>query len=258
MAFERYVGDAHELMSSIPYDEPVREQAEYLLNILAGYARQATTTNLIDFKLSEGTLEFDPRKNFAVAEVPSKELVDPSSPLAGLVNGKILEMVIYEPFKTMVLPPWSTQTRLGNGALILHSLQHIADPQTAMLMHTLHSDQLAEIHGQRERHAYTLQEAILHAVDGSDYDKYVESLPIILDVVPIDDGTHNVSWKIIDLPSHEPPKDTLTHTMWEEGGMSPAVLAAVGVYSFILSRTKDLPVSKVDRIIGNILNLAHK
>lgn len=254
MFYDHWVADAEALVGQLPSSEFARTRSDYLLHGLGVTAVVGNTPDLRSFywTLPDSIQSGD--RFFIVAEAPSPEDIDMTSPLAGIATGQTIEAVVKQDgLRVMILPKHDPAKKNGNGLVILHVMQHIAEPYEGFPGPDI-TDPVENL-GMCEIRAYGLNEAVITAIDGSDYEKYVKDLSIDVSITPLNNGAYR--YQTIGVPGSmrvRPPKDTFMDTCWGEGGLSRGILHSTAVTRTILDQTIGSPVAKSRRLVAHMLN----
>ena len=120
----------------------------------------------------------------------------------------------------LTLPTHDADKQCGNASILLHELEHVTEKKQGLSMMPI---------GIRERRAYQTNQDILTALDGSDFQRYIDTWPVDFTHTPaLDRGVSSASLAFRDDICPEPPRETFAYDMWKEDGMSRQTLQSVG------------------------------
>lgn len=116
----------------------------------------------------------------------------------------------------LVLPTHQPGKVLGNGLILLHELEHVTEKDEGVAF----PDSL----GASERHAYGQNIDILTTLDGSDFNKFIDTWPVTFST----DGTECAAITFHDTDCPVPPRGTYAYDLWAENGTSRTILQSIG------------------------------
>lgn len=227
MNVERWKADAELVAANIPSDSPIIDRVHYLLDQV--FARG----KVVDHEHFTQLLPLDsPGLGFVITD---RDLLRRSPTKLGAMARQLsgVAFVGHGPNvpSVMAIPKHNPYTPFGNGHILLHELEHITEPEAGLTGNSTL--------GQRERRAYATNIAILRSIDGSDFEKYLDNwLVAYTEYIGSTNTAADIKFQEEDCP--EPPKETFTHALWDEGDISRRMLLSVGRMGVMENLTTNL------------------
>lgn len=250
-AYPEWIKDADRLLACVPPDDPIRTRCQYLVDTVA---RRGVPVETDDMRHLRVPARYRQRENFKVIEVP--EGLDPAKTppgTANLVLGKTIEQVnIDENFQAMFLQRHSQERPMGNGMILLHALEHITEVEDGFPYQS--PDMELESYGTRERRAYATNKNILEGVDGSDWQRYCDSLPFSVTIDYEDNGAYTAGIDTRGFGHVAPPAETLMYDLWTENQRSRSILRNTVLCSLLVQHTLSDAEHVTDTLIAHELS----
>lgn len=237
---DRWITDTEQLISALPQDSLISSRADYLLDKLLGGCVEvdASVFSAPSFDTPKGTALLVTRKDL-LAEEPSKlgELARRLPGNAFIAHGTGVPSVI-------ALLEHDPGAPNGNGHVLLHEIEHFTELENGLI---ISSDTL----GARERRAYQINTRIMEALDGGDFDRYVDAWPVDF-TASSEENSIAAEIRFHDEACPEPPKDTFTHELWREGLKSQQLLQSTGRMAVLEHVAIGLPEALIDQLAGGL------
>ncbi|MDB5185289.1 MAG: hypothetical protein JWN38_1097 [Candidatus Saccharibacteria bacterium] len=247
MILGSWARDAEKLVSYLPSDELVAQRADYLLSqvLPRSVPVKASFFDQTAFPaLPPNAFLAADRQDLAGSRSKLGQIAVSLPGVAFVAHGEGVPSVL-------ALPVHDPSRRFGNGSILLHELMHITENEVGLTTAS---------HGRRERRAYQMNTDILSALDGTDFQTYLDNWPVQFtqSTTPVTSQTTQISVDILfhDMTCPVPPKETFAHEMWKEDGTSRQVLQHIGRASVFEKLTMGLEDSLVNILADDLHDLS--
>lgn len=234
MILKGWTSDAERLMAELPPSAAVTERVGFLIGAVLSKGIE------VDPAVFDTATDLSAKSLDSFLVVNRQELAKGRSNLAKLaLMSPGVAFVKYAPNmpSVMALSGHDPTTPKGNALTILHESEHITDKAEGRFRQSL---------GARERHAYALNAQTLAAIDGSDFQAYIDKWPATF---TRDAFTTEIEFHDMECP--EPGKETYAHDVWVEGGNSRQVLRSIGRVTVLEQLAAQSPQHVIDQLVGN-------
>ena len=243
MNYAAWQGDAREVARLIPDTAPVHERAAYLANDVAprGQVFPVCSIDELPQKDSPG---------FAVVAMNDLDLATASPGIQKLILGDVAAFVTHTPNATVMGLRWpNPKTRISNGMLLLHELEHVTEDEgfTTVLPEGADAEEIAGI---RERRAYSINVDALRAVDGDEFDEYVSRLAYRVSGANLVRGW---ATRLVEHP--KPPKDTLMRELHAQGRLGRLLLASTAMAASLDTLAETTDTTRLHKLFGRIQSI---
>jgi hypothetical protein len=250
MILDKWASDASRLLENLPPDTEVADRAHHLLNKVVERSVEVDADYFNSPRAA--TLRPVPENGFLVV---NKAQLQRSPTALGRMAMSLpgVAFVVYSNNtpSVLALPDHNPNMPLGNGFALLHELEHLTEKEAGLYRPGLKEPFATANLGARERRAYRLNTDMLYALDGSDFNRYLESWPVFFGTTGQEESqSAEISFHDTECPI--PANETFAGSMWQEGGSSRQLLQSIGRMSVLERVAADLSPQMVDYLAGNI------
>jgi len=226
MVLDKWVSDASKLAESLPSNTVVADRVRFLLDNLVSRSVEADinyfdsvhpgTTHLV----SESSVLVIGKSQLQKSTTSLGRMAMRLPGVAFVAQGNNVPSVL-------ALAEYSPDKPLGNAATLLHEVEHLTEKEAGLFRPGLSEPFATANLGSRERRAYRLNTDTLLALDGSDFNRYLESWPVSFNVTE-QEGSQSAEITFHDIECPTPTHETFAYDMWREGGESRQFLQSIG------------------------------